>query len=131
MRALLVHNPNATTTTPALTDGIARALSAELQLDVEVTRRRDHASFLVADAVAAGYEMVVAFGGDGTVNEVLQGLATSGVGLAIIPGGSTNVFARTLGLPNDAVEATSAVSSPHFRRIVTGSFSRIRISSER
>ncbi|CAN5723236.1 diacylglycerol kinase family protein [soil metagenome] len=109
MRALLLHNPNATTTNPAVTDVIARALSAELKLDVEATKRRDHASFLAAGAVRDGYEVVVALGGDGTVNEVMQGLAGTDVRLAIIPGGSTNVWARSIGLPNDAVEATSLI----------------------
>lgn len=109
MRALLLYNPNATTTTPAVTDVIARALSAELKLDVEATKRRDHASFLAAGAVHDGYELVVVLGGDGTVNEVMQGIARTDVRLAIIPGGSTNVWTRTLGLPNDAVEATSVV----------------------
>lgn len=109
MRALLVHNPNATTTTPAVTDVIAKALSAELKLDVEATKRRNHASYLAAGAVHEGYEVVIALGGDGTANEVLQGIAGTDVKLAVIPGGSTNVLARILGLPNDPVEATSDV----------------------
>ncbi|MBA2529420.1 MAG: diacylglycerol kinase family lipid kinase [Euzebyales bacterium] len=109
MRALLLYNPNATSTTPAVTDVISRALSAELKLDVEATKRRDHASFLAAGAVHEGYEVVIALGGDGTVNEVMQGVARTDVRLAVIPGGSTNVWARTLGLPNDPVEATSAI----------------------
>ncbi|MGH3665403.1 MAG: diacylglycerol/lipid kinase family protein [Egibacteraceae bacterium] len=109
MRALLLYNPNATTTTPAVIDVITRALSADLKLDVEATKRRDHASFLAAGAVHEGYEVVLALGGDGTINEVMQGVARTDVRLGIIPGGSTNVWARTLGLPNDAVEATSVV----------------------
>jgi diacylglycerol kinase family enzyme len=109
MRALLLYNPNATTTTSAVTDAIAAALSAELKLDVEATKRRDHASFLAAGAVHEGYEVVFALGGDGTANEVMQGIAGTDVRLAIIPGGSTNVWARSLGLPNDAVLATSVI----------------------
>ena len=109
MRALLLYNPNATTTTSRVTDVIAGALSAELKLDVEATKRRDHASFLAAGAVHEGYEVVLALGGDGTANEVMQGIAGSDVRLAIIPGGSTNVWARSLGLPNDAVEATAVI----------------------
>ena len=109
MRALLLYNPNATTTTSSVTDAITAALSAELKLDVEATKRRDHASFLAAGAVHEGYEVVFALGGDGTANEVMQGLARTDVRLAIIPGGSTNVWARSLGLPNDAVEATAVI----------------------
>lgn len=111
MRALLLYNPNATTTNPAVTDVIARALSADLKLDVEATKRRDHASFLAAGAAHEGYDVVVALGGDGTVNEVVQGIANTDVRLAVIPGGSTNVFARALGLPNDPVEATNVALS--------------------
>lgn len=109
MRALLVYNPSATTTTPAMTDVIAKALSADLKLDVEATKRRDHAGFLAAGAAHEGYEVVVALGGDGTVNEAMQGLVGTDVRLAVIPGGSTNVWARTLGLPNDPIEATDVV----------------------
>src|ERR671917_369560 len=106
MRALLVYNPNATTTTAAMTDVIALALSADLKLDVGATKRRDHAGFLAAGAAHEGYEGVIALGGDGTVNEVVQGLVGTDVRLGIIPGGSANVWARTLGLPNDPIEAT-------------------------
>lgn len=107
MRALLVYNPNATTTTPALTQLIAGALSAELKLDVEATKRSGHAGYLAAGAVHEGYDLVVALGGDGTLNEVVQGLARSSTKLVLIPGGSTNVFARILGIPTDPVEATA------------------------
>jgi diacylglycerol kinase family enzyme len=109
VRALLVSNPSATTTSPAVTDVIARALSTEMKLDVETTKRRHHAGFLAAGAVHEGYELVIALGGDGTVNEVLQGVADSDVKLGILPGGSTNVWARTLGLPRDPVEAAAAL----------------------
>jgi diacylglycerol kinase family enzyme len=109
MRALLLYNPNATTTTSRVTDAIAAALSSELKLDVEATKRRDHASFLAAGAVHEGYEVVFALGGDGTANEVMQGIARTDVRLGIIPGGSTNVWARLLGLPNDALGATAVI----------------------
>jgi diacylglycerol kinase family enzyme len=109
VRALLLYNPNATTTSPVITDVIAHAFGDELKLEVEATKRRDHASYLAAGAVHEGFDVVVALGGDGTVNEIMQGLVHTPVKLAIIPGGSTNVWARTLGLPNDAVEATSAI----------------------
>ena len=50
--------------------------------------------------------MVVAFGGDGTVNEAANGLIGSETPLTCLPGGSTNVFCRTLGIPADVVDAT-------------------------
>lgn len=124
MRALLVYNPNATTTNAAVTDVIARALSAVSKLEVAPTKRRDHAGYIAAGAADEGFDIVVALGGDGTVNEVIQGLAGTGVALAIIPGGSTNVWARTLGLPNEPVEATSqiltALAERRMRRVNLG-----------
>ena len=53
-----------------------------------------------------GYDIVVAFGGDGTLNEVANGLAGTDVPVSVLPGGSTNVVCRTLGIPNDVVDAT-------------------------
>jgi diacylglycerol kinase family enzyme len=103
----LLYNPSATTTTTAVIDVIAAALAKDTKLDVEATKRRNHAGFLAAGAAHEGYETVFVLGGDGTVNEVVQGLAGTEVRLGIIPGGSTNVWARTLGLTNDPVEATS------------------------
>lgn len=107
MRALLLYNPNATTTTPAVLESITAALSAELKLDAEATKRANHAGYLAAGAVDEGYDVVVVLGGDGTLNEVIQGLARTPVKLGLLPGGSTNVFARILGIPRDPVAATT------------------------
>jgi diacylglycerol kinase family enzyme len=112
MRALLMVNPKATTTTAGVVDVLARALASETKLEVVHTEARDHATSLARQAVLDGLDVVVALGGDGTVNEVVNGLLTDGPqaglpALAVVPGGSTNVFARALGLPPSAVEATS------------------------
>ncbi|MTV26031.1 diacylglycerol kinase family lipid kinase [Nitriliruptoraceae bacterium ZYF776] len=107
MRALLVFNPNATTTDDRVRDVIASALASAVDLEVAATKQRGHATHLVAGAVHEGVEAVFALGGDGTANEVLQALAGTDVRLGIIPGGGANVLARALGLPNDAVQATS------------------------
>lgn len=88
---------------------IAHALSDELKLDVAETKRRNHATHLAAGAAHEGYDLIVCFGGDGTLNEVINGLAGTDVPLVPIPGGGTNVFARTMGLPKDPIEATSIV----------------------
>jgi diacylglycerol kinase family enzyme len=123
MRALLVTNPKATTTTDRSQDVLVNALSADLDLTVAHTERRGHATDLAREAARSGYDLVIALGGDGTVNEVVNGLLTedtddTGGGLvpglprpklAVVPGGSTNVFARALGLPNDPIEATGVV----------------------
>lgn len=107
MRALLLFNPHATTTDDRVRDLIAAALSAAVDLDVQPTKQRGHATHIAAGAVHEGVDAVFALGGDGTANEVIQGLAGSDVVLGVIPGGGANVFARALGLPNDAVAATA------------------------
>jgi diacylglycerol kinase family enzyme len=141
MRALLVVNPKATTTSERSRDVLVRALRTEVDLRVEVTRRRGHGAELARQAVAQGLDVVVALGGDGTVNEIVNGLlnataqvrnggadrvgaakgGTAGTAdrrpgsgatlpaIAVVPGGSTNVFARALGSPRDPIEATGAI----------------------
>jgi len=107
VRALLVFNPNATTTTDTVREVIASALRSEVDLDIEPTKQRGHATHIVAGAVHEGVDAVFSLGGDGTANEVLQALAGTDVAMGIIPGGGANVLARGLGLPNDPVAATS------------------------
>lgn len=116
MRALLVVNPSATTTSARTRDVLVHALASDLKLEVATTEYRGHARDLARAAAEGGNtELVVALGGDGTVNEVVNGLLHRGPDpeslprLAVVPGGSTNVFARALGLPNDVVEATGAL----------------------
>jgi len=117
VRALLVVNPKATTTTDRSRDVLVRALRSEVDLHVEYTRRRGHAAALAREAVAARFDVVVTLGGDGTVNEVVNGLLPAAgppepatlPALAVVPGGSTNVFARALGLPRDWVEGTGVI----------------------
>ncbi|MER5635711.1 diacylglycerol kinase family protein [Kitasatospora sp. NPDC002227] len=115
MRALLVVNPKATTTSGRTRDVLTHALRSDLKLEVAHTEYRGHARDLARAAAEDGtVDLVVALGGDGTVNEVVNGLLTHGPAdrlprLAVVPGGSTNVFARALGLPNDPVEATGAL----------------------
>lgn len=106
MRALLIANTNASSVTPRKMWVIERALSSELKLEVVRTKRREHATHLARGAAHEGLDLVIAMGGDGTVNEVVNGLAQTGVPLAILPGGGTNVLARSLGIPDDAIEAT-------------------------
>ncbi|MDH6112747.1 diacylglycerol kinase family enzyme [Kitasatospora sp. MAP12-15] len=115
MRALLVVNPKATTTSGRTRDVLTHALRSDLKLEVAVTQYRGHARDLAREAASDGtVDLVVALGGDGTVNEVVNGLLAHGPServprLALVPGGSTNVFARALGLPNHPVEATGVL----------------------
>lgn len=110
MRALLIVNPHATSTTPAGRDVLAAALASELKLDTVATTHRGHAAELAEQAARDGFDLVVAHGGDGTVNEVVNGLLIAGgvhaPALGVVPGGSANVFGAGVGVPRDPVEAT-------------------------
>jgi diacylglycerol kinase family enzyme len=105
-RLLLVVNGAAQTVTRYARDVIAGALASEFAVDLVETKGPGHAAELAADAVRARVDVVVTLGGDGTINEVVNGLARTDVPLGVLPGGGANVFARSLGLPRDPVEAT-------------------------
>ncbi len=110
----MVANPNATSTSPRVIDVIVRALSHELELEVIMTTHKGHAYSIGEYAVESGIPLVITLGGDGVVNEVINGIMFSNPlkskpALAPIPGGSGNVFVRALGLPIDPVEATGAI----------------------
>lgn len=116
VRGLLIVNPQATTTSPRTSDLILRALSGELDLEVIETAHRDHARELGEHATLEGMDIVVTFGGDGTVNEAINGIMTPDDSsasqrplLAPLPGGSANVIARALGLPRTPVEAAGEI----------------------
>ncbi len=114
MRAILVVNPVATDTTVKTRDVLARALASELKVDVLETTHRGHGHELAEQARRDGIDVVVALGGDGTINEVVNGLLSAGPGpdvpmLAAVPGGSTNVFTRALGMSRDPIEATAEI----------------------
>jgi len=104
-RLLLIANGNAQNVTPYGRGVIAKALSAEFDFQQVQTDRPGHAISLARSAAEEGVDIVVAHGGDGTVNEVANGLAGTGTAVGILPGGLANVFARSLGIPEDAVEA--------------------------
>ncbi len=105
-RLLLIANANAHTVTPYRREVIAAALSAQFSLEQVETKSRGHATEVAHQAADEGIDLVVALGGDGTLNEVANGLVGSDVPLAVLPGGMANVFARSLGIPPDPIEAT-------------------------
>jgi diacylglycerol kinase family enzyme len=116
VRALLIVNPYATSTTPVRREVITHALASELDLDVVQTRYRGHAAHVAEGAAREGFGLVLTLGGDGTVNEVVNGIlrarppgADGAPLLAALPGGSANVFIRALGLPVDPVDATGRI----------------------
>ena len=109
MRGLFIVNPQATTASQRMTDLVMHAFADALDLEVITTTHRGHGIELGTRAVADDLDVVITVGGDGIVNEVVNGMLSHGPNprtqLAVIPGGSANVFARALGLPNDIVQA--------------------------
>jgi diacylglycerol kinase family enzyme len=103
---LIIVNPYATTVSDRLKNLVVYALRGSYEVDAVDTEARDHATELCREAAREGYDVVVAFGGDGTVNEAANGLAGSGTPLSCLPGGRTNVYCRMLGIPTDVVDAT-------------------------
>jgi diacylglycerol kinase family enzyme len=109
VRGLLIVNRHATSMTTTVTDLAVRTLAGVLDLDVERTQYRGHARELAATTKA---DLVIVHGGDGSINEVVNGLMglTDGRPLvAVIPGGGGNVLARALGMPLDAAAAIRQV----------------------
>ena len=105
-RMLVIVNPYATTMSVRLKQLVVYALQGRYEVEAIDTQRRGHATELCREAAAEGYDVVVAFGGDGTVNEVANGLVGSRTALVPLPGGATNVYCRMLGIPTDVVDAT-------------------------
>ncbi|MGA8453906.1 MAG: diacylglycerol kinase family protein [Streptosporangiaceae bacterium] len=148
MRALLIVNPHATSTTRLRRDVIVRALSSAVELEVVETRYRGHATSLAAAARSDGFGLVLTLGGDGTVNEAVNGilgpaatpdgaaaafhLAAGGPSadaaglpaLAALPAGNANVFTRNVGLSPDPVDAAGqilqAITTGRYRTIGLG-----------
>jgi diacylglycerol kinase family enzyme len=105
-RMLIIVNPYATTVSDRLKNLVVYALQARYEVEAVDTEAAEHAIEIGREARTGGYDIVVAFGGDGTLNEVANGLAGTDVPVSVLPGGSTNVVCRTLGIPNDVVDAT-------------------------
>jgi diacylglycerol kinase family enzyme len=105
-RMLIIVNPYATTVSDRLKNLVVYALQGRYEVEAVSTEAQHHATEIGREAREGGYDIVVAFGGDGTLNEVANGLAGTDVPVSVLPGGSTNVVCRTLGIPNDVVDAT-------------------------
>jgi diacylglycerol kinase family enzyme len=105
-RMLIIVNPYATTVSDRLRNLVVYALQGRYEVEAVTTEAQNHATEIGREVRDHGYDIVVAFGGDGTLNEVVNGLAGTDVPVSMLPGGSTNVVCRTLGIPNDVVDAT-------------------------
>ena len=129
MRVVLIANPLATTASARQRDVVVRAIASQAELEVAETANRGHAAALACRAMRHGADAVVGIGGDGTLNEIVNGLLTDGrhdavPALGVIPAGSTNVFARAIGIPDDPIEATGylleGLRSGHRRAVSLG-----------
>jgi diacylglycerol kinase (ATP) len=87
---------------------------------IEPTGARGHATALAREAAESGCDVVVGCGGDGTVNEIVNGLAGSETALAVIRGGTANVWAKEAGIPRDPLAAVRLVSEGRRRRMDLG-----------
>jgi diacylglycerol kinase family enzyme len=110
-RMLIIVNPYATTVSDNLRHLVVHALEGRYEVDAVDTQARGHATELCREAAHEGYDVVVAFGGDGTVNEAANGLMgsparPSPTPLTCLPGGSANVFGKMLGIPGELIDAT-------------------------
>jgi diacylglycerol kinase family enzyme len=123
-RVLLVVNTNATRHSPRRQRMVQNILSRDHKLEVAVTSHKGHATELASEAVRQGFEVVATLGGDGTANEALNGIVESETALAPLPGGHTNVLARTLGIPRSlekaATQIARSISRNRRRRIGLG-----------
>ena len=125
VRLVLIVNPFSSSVTARARVVIRKALSADHDVEMVETQRRDHAARLAKGAAADGADVVVVLGGDGTLNEAANGLVGTTTALAALPGGSTNVFARTIGLANDPIEATGELLDA----LAAGSIHRVGLGS--
>jgi diacylglycerol kinase family enzyme len=109
--AVLIVNPYAGRLSDTDREVVISALSARFSIDRFATTRRGSGIDVARKAADGGAPLVIAFGGDGHVNEVANGLAHTDTPMAIIPGGTMNVFARSLGIPTDAMAAVNQLHS--------------------
>lgn len=121
MHLRLISNPAASGTTRRTSSAVADLLGRHGTVDVVETDRRLHATELATAAVVDEVDAVFSLGGDGTANEVLQPLVGTTVALGVLPGGSTNVLVRSLGLPRDVMAATKV----QVERLVAGQQRRL------
>jgi diacylglycerol kinase family enzyme len=125
VRLQLIVNPIASSVTTRARTPMTRALAAEHDVEVIETGQRGDATKLAREAAEVGIDVVVVLAGDGTLNEAACGLIGTQTALATLPGGSTNVFARTLGIPHDPIEATAQL----LRSLAARSFMRIGVGA--
>jgi diacylglycerol kinase family enzyme len=124
-KVLLIANPAAGGAGGRLLEAATSALVGDFSLEVAETGGRDDATRMAAEAIPRGVDAVLAFGGDGTVNEIAQALVHTEVALGIVPAGTTNVMARSVGMPDEVEAACASLAA----RINAGTSRRINVGS--
>jgi diacylglycerol kinase family enzyme len=110
-RMLVIVNPYATAVSPPLRRIVVAALQTRYDVRAVDTEGPGHATELARAAAAEGLDVVVTFGGDGTINEAANGLAGTSTPLSALPGGSQNVYPKMLGIPADAAHAAQRLAA--------------------
>ena len=123
-KGTLIYNPIAGRRPAARQREIRKAAAvlraAGLEIELTPTAGPAMAHELAEQAAANGADFILACGGDGTINEVLNGLANRKVPLGILPGGTANILAREVGLPLDPVRAAAQFARWSPQRIPLG-----------
>src|SRR4030095_13183896 len=122
-QATIIFNPmsgRAGRRTEAVRQMIATLASRGIHAESSATTGPRTATSQAIAAVAAGADIIISFGGDGTLNEVIQGVAGSKNLLAVWPGGTSNVVARDLGVPFDITGRANMISVGKTQRISLG-----------
>ena len=123
VRAKLIANPGAgkPEETPKQLEQAARFLQQHgIEVNVALAKPKEEATPLAKQAVKDGYDMVIAMGGDGTLEAVLRGMVGRKTPMGIIPTGTQNNIAKSLGIPLDLEEACALIASKHIRKIDVG-----------
>ena len=94
--------------------------SCGVNVEVVATRGPNNASSLAKKAVDSGCDLIIAAGGDGTINEVISGMAKSRVPLLVIPAGTANVLAKEIGLPKVLTKSAELIKTGKIQRISLG-----------
>jgi len=120
--AVLIVNPTAGggRRVPQLEEARRIFRSAGIETELQNTAEAGEATVMARRAVEQSRELVIVCGGDGTVNEAVNGLACSQVPLAVLPAGTANVLAKELGLPWNLPRAAARIVGAPFRRIALG-----------
>jgi diacylglycerol kinase (ATP) len=123
VRALLIANPGSGKVSgrSKLLERVTRdLLKMGIELDVAIAKPKGKATLIARKAVKDGYKLIVAMGGDDTIEAVIRGIGRSKVLLGMIPAGTANNLAKSLGIPEDPKEACALIASGHFRKLDLG-----------